>query len=238
MDKIKLQFSFSDKEYVKALEKAFCLRYENIEIDHINPEITVDENIVPPFQPVQAIYSQTMAILKRPTGPAKPQEFVKYTAFTSGVGGGGLTTTAICYAKLCARIFNRKTGFISFDPWFRQQFPDNDEFGVRYFKSWPIEEDIDELVLDIPYGIPSFRDYLDMSEVRIVIKGFDDKRKAISNQLFFELCESAKEYIVSPKTFCFDNKYEDNADPSDIHGQLGKEMLEFVKQLESEQTET
>ncbi len=236
MEKIKVSVEFSDIEYSKSLEKALLLRYHNIVISKDTPEVTINETLSPPFLPVRSYYEVIMAKMNRETGPAKPQENVKYIAFTSAGGGNGLTTTALCYARLASRIFGRKVGFISFDPNFRNKFNNDDEYGVQYFFDWPVFADIDELVLDISSTVDNYQDLLDVCETRIVITGFSDSRYSLCDEYFKMLCDSAQTYVISPKTYRFENHFEENPNSADIHGQLGKEMLEFAKELEREQT--
>ena len=236
MEKVKLSIQYSDSEYSKALSKALSLNYDNISISNSNPDVVLNDSLAPAFLSVQFYYEKIMALSNRVAGPTKPQEDVLYVGFSSPVGGGGLTTTALCFARIQSRIFKKKTGFCSFDPWFRNSFDKEDEFGIQYFDELPSEADIDIMVLDIPSSFEKSQDLLDMCEKRVVISGFNEQRISLIDAFYNSLNDSAKTYIIPPKTYKFENHFDQNPNPSDIHGQLGKEMLEFVNELEREQT--
>ena len=236
MEKVKLSIQYSDSEYSKALSKALSLNYDNISISNSNPDVILNDSLAPAFLSVQFYYEKIMALSNRVAGPAKPQEDVLYVGFSSPVGGGGLTTAALCFARIQARIKGLKTGFCCFDPWYRNHFDKEDEFGIQYFDELPKDSDLDIMILDIPSSLERAQDLLDICEERIVISGFNEKRISLSDDFYHSLCESAKTYIIPPKTFQFINRFDANPNPSDIHGQLGKEMLEFVNELEREQT--
>lgn len=237
MEKISILVNYKDQDYSKALTKALLIRHKVLDTPNVNSDscVTIDESVAPCFMPVHFYYETIMAKLNRKAGPAKPQENVLYFGFSAACGGTGLTTTAICFARIMARINKYKVGFVSFDPWFRQKFDKEDEFGVLYFSELPKDADVDVLVLDIPSCLESAQDLLDICEKRIVISGFNEKRLALSDVFYDSLCESANTYIIPPKTYKFQNHLDYNPDPSDIHGQLGKEMLAFVNELEREQ---
>ena len=198
MKKYKLKLDFKDPGYNRALHRAIVLKTDCFEfVDGISPDgfriddtqvddlpdITLNESNISLFLPVRTIISQTMAMLNCQTGPVKPIENVIFTGFCSGVGGSGLTTAALCYANIISRIYGRKTVFCSFDPWYRQKFPERNEFDVVFVSNIEDAAGSDELVLDIPFGAGlSFReqtlgyhDLLDMCDRRIVVMGFDEK---------------------------------------------------------------
>lgn len=234
MEKIKLSIQYSDHEYSKALSKALSLYYDIFQFCDINPSVVLNESFAAAYQPVHFYYEKIMAFLNRKTGPAKPQENVMYVGFTSPIGGGGLTTTALCFARIEARIMGRSVGFCSFDPWFRQTICNEDEFEIKYFSELPNDADVDIMVLDIPSALENSQDLLDICEKRVVISGCSEKRQSVFDDYYSSLCESASTYIIPPKTYKFENHFDYNPDPSDIHGQLGKEMLEFVNEFERE----
>lgn len=233
MDKVKIKLVFKDQDYSKALERALLLNCEHLDISNDNPDLILDDSSYAQYMPVQEIIKNTMAKMNCPLGLSHSPGETIYTGFTAGIGGGGLTSTALCYAKIKSRVFNQHVGFISFDPVFRQNFS-SDSFNLEYLSKLPDVSDLDELVLDIPFGIEKYRDYLDMCERRVVITGFDEKRSFASEVLFDELLESSKGYINPPKTFLFENRFEASVDTGDIHSQLGKEVLEFARKLEEE----
>ncbi len=236
MDRISVLVNYKDQDYSKALSKSLKIKYKDIDTSNISTcaSVTLDESLAPAFMPVHFYYETIMAKLNRKAGPAKPQENILYVGFTSACGGSGLTTCAICFARIMARIIKQKVGFVSFDPWFRQTFDEDDEFGVKYYSELPKDANVDMLVLDISSGLEQAQDLLDICEKRIVVTGFNQKRFNLCDVYYDFLCESSKSYAVQPKTYKFENHEDYNPDPSDIHGQLGKEMLEFVTKLERE----
>ena len=139
-----------------------------------------------------------MADLNCQIGPAKPLKNVKFTAFTAAIGGSGLSTTALCYARIVSRILNKKVALLSFDPWFRNSFPKEDEYGVIYLNEIPQNIDIDELVLDIPYGIANYRDYLDMCECLVVVLGFYENRITIGEKYANIYSEKPATIVIMP----------------------------------------
>lgn len=234
MDKILLKIQYSDPEYNKALEKALLLRSASFVLSKNHADLVIDEKLFPPFQPVQSIVAKIMAILNRPIGPAKPLENVKFTAFTAAIGGGGLTSTALCYARLASRIQGLKVAFLSFDPDFRNDFPKEDEYGVIYLDSIPNVLDVDELILDVPYGVDGYQDYLDMCEKRVVVLGFDENREVAGHKLYEELQNVSLNYVDPPKTYEFQNKRVQSIEINDIHSAFGKEVRKLAGRLEEE----
>lgn len=234
MEKISLKIQYSDPEYNKALEKALILRSAAFVLSKNTADLVIDEKTFPPYQPVQSIIAQIMAILNRPVGPVKPLKNVKFIAFTAAIGGAGLTSTALCFARFVSRVNGLKVAFLSFDPSFRNNFPKEDEFGLTYLDSIPQILDADELVLDIPYGVDGYHDYLDMCEKRVVVLGFDENRVNIGHKLFEDLSDLASNYVDPPDTYEFQNKRMENCDIYDIHGAFGKEVFKLAGKLEAE----
>lgn len=234
MEKIKFKVEYKDLEYSRALEKAILLKSGAFVLSNDTPDVLINEISYPPYQPVQSIIAKIMANLNCQTGPAKPLKNVKFTAFTAAIGGSGLSTTALCYARIVSRILNKKVSFITFDPWFRNLFPKEDEYGVTYLSEIPETTNIDELVLDIPYGIENYRDYLDMCERQVFVLGFQEKRIEIGEKYEAELSNAYQNYINPPFTIAFRNHFQDVLDINDIHSELGKEVLELARKLESE----
>lgn len=247
MDKISFSVQYDDKEYSEALEKALLIACDSL-ISSPDPFLTVDESLIPKYQPLRAYIDKISSVAERPCGAAKPHENVLYTAFSAAVGGSGLTTTAIAYARIASRILGKNVAFISFDPDIRQSLPERDEFGVAYYSKLPLDSCIDELVLDVgcgadvrhrlPCGIDaeSSWDVLDLSERRVVVKGFDEKRHAAADEYMRQLLASSEKYLRRPVTLSFENHFEEAPDPSDIHSQLGKEVLALAEKLEGKQT--
>ncbi len=250
MDKIGISVQYDDREYSEALAKALLISCDSFVLSSA-PFVVINEALMPVYRPVREYISRIMKAAQRKAGPAKTMENVIYTAFTAAFGGAGLSTSALAYARIASRIFKRRVGFMSFDIFFGQSLPAEDEYGVTYFSELPSEADIDELVIDISCGvdircknidcgdkpceISSFWDILDCSERRIVVKGFDEKRYAAAEEYMKQLIASSERYFIKPETLFFENHFEEAPDPSDIHSQLGKEVLALAEKLEAEQ---
>ncbi len=242
MKQLRIRVDYKDKEYSESLSKALSLHFPfiNTSYDTQTPfDIVIDEETFPLYQPVPSIVNEIMAQFE---GPALSLN-IPFYGFTAATGGAGLTTSALCFAKIRARLYEKKAAFVSFDPTFRNDFPDNDEYGLTYLKPHELEKMVsdiqgdegtvyDEIVLDIPFIYMKAAELLDMCEYRIVVAGFDEKRTVKADTLFEMLNSSEKLYSSAPSTLLFTNSYDSAADPSDIHSQLGKEVLDLAKRLE------
>lgn len=247
METARLIISYKDEAYSAALQKALILCGFDAELTNGNasdadspdgkPVLTVSDESFPFPMPVSLIVNEIMArtgTKRRPAGSLN----TLYTGFTAAIGGGGLTCCALCYARLRARLYDIKTAFVSFDPWFRNSFPESDEFGVVYLLPRGFEkraEDFDELVLDIPTLAGKYSDLLDMCERRVVVRGFSEKRGDACDRLFEQMSRSSANYVNAPRNYILDNHYDSSSDTADIHTQLGKEINELAKRMEKEQ---
>ena len=243
METTRLIIDYEDRVYSAALARALTLCGFDAEVnaDYTGPdgkpELVINDEGFPFPMPVSLIVNEVMARTSTKRRPAGSSNTL-YTGFTSAIGGGGLTSCALCYARLRSRLYGIRTAFVSFDPWFRNTFPESDEFGVVYLcpRSFEKEaEDFGELVLDIPSLAESFSDLLDMCERRIIVRGFGEKRGDACDRLFEQMSRSSENYANAPRNYVFDNHYDSSPDTADIHTQLGKEMNELAKRMEKEQ---
>ena len=243
METVKVTVDYEDRVYSEALARAlnlcgFDAALGSDDASDGKPERVAVNNESFPFpMPVSAIVNEIMAQAGT-RGPADSLNAL-YTGFTAAIGGGGLTSCALCYAKLRARLGGVKTAFVSFDPWYRNSFPESDEFGVVYLSPAEFEKQdfvCEELVLDIPSLAEGFADLLDMCERRVVVQGFSENRNEVCQRLFEQLSASSARYINAPRNYIFENHFEVSPDSSDIHSQLGKEINELAKRMEKEQT--
>jgi len=235
MGLINICVNYKDREYSAALKQALALSCKDFNFtDSLEDSIVIDEMTMPLFMPVPDIVSKIMAMTSKVSGPAKLSSDVFFTGFCSGIGGAGLSVCSLAYAKIKSRIFKQKISYISFDPWFRHDFPSTDEYGVCYLQEIPASLDSDELVLDIPYGYENFANYIDMCDLRVVVMGYDEKRNYLNDIFYNILLESSSKYVDPPKTYKFYNHFDLDIDSFDIHSQLGKEMLEFINSLKEE----
>ena len=238
METVKLIVDYEDKVYSSALKRALTLLGFDTDSPDGRPGLTINDESFPFPMPVSQIVNEIMARTSTKRRPAGSSDTL-YTGFTSAIGGGGLTSCALCYARLKSRLYGIKTDFVSFDPWFRNTFPEDDEFGVVYLKPRGFEKQADgcgELVLDIPSLADKYSDLLDMCERRVIVRGFGEKRGDACDRLFEQMNRSSANYVNAPKNYIFDNHYDSSPDTADIHTQLGKEINELAKRMEKEQT--
>jgi len=234
MKQIPISVDYQDSDYSLALSKALGLRCKDLivyDIKEAPPDAFIlNESIVALYTPVSQIIAKIMAEHNRQERPAKALRDVTFTAFTSVIGGGGLSSTAYTYARLKSRIYNSKTAFLSFDPKYRKIEFNNDEYGVQSIDDIKSASSFDELVIDIPFGSDNYYDLIDQCDQRIVVMGYLEKRRESNEAFYLDLVKLADSYINPPKTVRLYNSFDPYFDVNDVHGQLGNEIVRLINE--------